>query len=251
MMTSSGAVAAPPVVDGPSRTDPYYTARDDVSSAVKKAKELFQKWKTQMEKSAGAPNSYSAVLKKLEEELVGELKQIAFDLEDIKTTVQVVENNPTRFGVTQQQLHERKQFLADTQTAVQALQTAVVQKQRPQQTKQTTAATGRVDVRNRQFTDSQREQQHMLLQQQDQHLEELAMSADRLHHTAVVINEELEDQQRMLCELDEDIDREAERMNFVMKRMSRLLKTNDTRQLCLILWLVGIAVILFALVCLT
>eukprot|EP00922_Rhytidocystis_sp_ex-Travisia-forbesii_P005436 GHVS01007938.1.p1 GENE.GHVS01007938.1~~GHVS01007938.1.p1 ORF type:complete len:248 (+),score=43.34 GHVS01007938.1:226-969(+) len=247
MMTSSGSLVAPPVVSGSDSTDPYFTARDDVTSAVQKARQLFQKWRTQMDKSAGASSS-SSVVKKLEEELVAELRQISFDLEDIKTTVQVVESNPARFNVSQQQLEERKNFLGETQTAVQKLQNGVVQRQ---QAKPTSTASNRIETRNRQFADSQREQQQLLVQQQDAHLEELAMSADRLHHTAVVINEELEDQQRMLCELDEDIDREAERMNFVMRKMSRLLKTNDTRQLCLIMWLVITAVILFLLVCIT
>eukprot|EP00922_Rhytidocystis_sp_ex-Travisia-forbesii_P058399 GHVS01086322.1.p1 GENE.GHVS01086322.1~~GHVS01086322.1.p1 ORF type:complete len:249 (-),score=64.47 GHVS01086322.1:152-898(-) len=237
-------VAAADVVNS---SDPYYTAQDDVRNAVQKARELFQKWKVQVDKSGGGSTSSSGI-KQLGEELVAELRQISFDLEDIKTTIQVVQSNPSRFNVTQQQLQARMKFVAETQSAVHTLQNAVTQKQQPPCSG---AASSRVDLRNRQFTDSQREQQQLLLQQQDEHLEELATSADRLHQTAVVINEELEDQQRMLCELDEDIDREAERMSFVMRKMSRLLKTNDTRQLCLILWLVVIAVVMFLLVCLT
>eukprot|EP00922_Rhytidocystis_sp_ex-Travisia-forbesii_P058398 GHVS01086321.1.p1 GENE.GHVS01086321.1~~GHVS01086321.1.p1 ORF type:complete len:250 (-),score=60.10 GHVS01086321.1:91-840(-) len=249
-MSSSGISSLPVVVaaaDGLKSSDPYYTAQDDIRNAVQKARELFQKWKAQVEKS-GVGSISSSGIKRLGEELVAELGQISFDLEDIKTTIQVVQSNPSRFNVTQQQLQERMKFVAETQSAVQVLQSAVTQKQQPQYS--VTGST-RVDVRNRQFTDSQREQQQLLLQQQDDHLEELATSADRLHQTAVVINEELEDQQRMLCELDDDIDREAERMSFVMRKMSRLLKTNDTRQLCLILWLVVIAVVLLLLVVLT
>ena len=33
--------------------------------------------------------------------------------------------------------------------------------------------------------------------------------------------------------IDKDIDRETEKLNFVMKRVGRLLKTSDSKQLCL------------------
>lgn len=39
----------------------------------------------------------------------------------------------------------------------------------------------------------------------------------------------------MLSELDENIDRQQEQMNFVMGGLSRLLKTSDHKQLCTVI----------------
>ncbi|XP_058515643.1 uncharacterized protein LOC131479013 [Ochotona princeps] len=91
----------------------------------------------------------------------------------------------------------------------------------------------------------------LLLRQQDYQLQELSQSAERLHETACTINRELEDQQRMLDELDENLDQQAAQMNFLLRRMGRVLKTNNVRQLCLILWLSGLALLLFLLLIIT
>lgn len=237
--------------------DPYYAAQNEIEDTVRKAVYLFQKWRAQLVTNGGAYNSTtgrsSNSLKLLEDELVPELRQITFDLEDIKTTIQVVEKNPTRFQVTPAQLQQRKRFLEETTKTVQGIQNTLAQQisSSPQTSHVSSATSTNLHARNRTFMDSHSNHHQVLLQQQDEQLEELALSADRLHQTAVVINEELEDQQRMLTELDEDIDREAERMSFVMRRMSRLLKTTDTRQLCLVLWLVLIVIVLFFLVVVT
>eukprot|EP00921_Rhytidocystis_pertsovi_P002839 GHVQ01004782.1.p1 GENE.GHVQ01004782.1~~GHVQ01004782.1.p1 ORF type:complete len:237 (-),score=44.52 GHVQ01004782.1:389-1099(-) len=229
MMHSSG-IETSTVVSTPSSSmdkrspgsgDPYYVAQDEVTTAVKKARELYQQWRRELDNGAAIK---SANVKRLEDDLVSELRQISFDLEDIKTTIQVVEKNPTRFQVPTGELQRRKQFVEDTKKTVRDLQANVVKRQ----SRPTTSASVRMDARNRDFVDSHSSQQQVLMQQQDEQLEELAMSADRLHQTAVVINEELEDQQRMLSELDENIDREVERMNFVMRRLGRLLKSNGT-----------------------
>merc|ERR1712226_47147 len=101
---------------------------------------------------------------------------------------------------------------------------------------------------NEAFINRQRQDQQMIVRQQDEALTELSKSAERLGQTAKTINIELQDHQRMLEELDEDIDRETEKLNFVMKRMGRLLKTSDNKQLCVIIGLSILAIVLLFLV---
>lgn len=85
-----------------------------------------------------------------------------------------------------------------------------------------------------------RKHQKQLIAKQDEQLTELSRYTERLNQTAVVINTELQQQQRMLTELDEDIERETENMNFVMRRLGILLQTSNSSQLWLILVLFGI-----------
>merc|ERR550525_74046 len=94
----------------------------------------------------------------------------------------------------------------------------------------------------------QRQEQAQLIAQQDQDLTLLSQSAQRLNETARTINTELQDQQKMLEELDEDIDKETEKLNFVMKRVGRLLQTSDNKQLCLIIGLSILMVVLIFLI---
>eukprot|EP00386_Alphamonas_edax_P010280 GDKI01033317.1.p2 GENE.GDKI01033317.1~~GDKI01033317.1.p2 ORF type:complete len:119 (-),score=43.05 GDKI01033317.1:190-546(-) len=94
---------------------------------------------------------------------------------------------------------------------------------------------GRGGNKNDNFINQNKQQQQMLMQQQDEQLEELGRVAERLHTNAQLINNEIVDQQRALTDLDQDIDQQADKLNFVMKRMAKLLKTNDSNQLGLVL----------------
>ena len=44
----------------------------------------------------------------------------------------------------------------------------------------------------------------------------------RLGEQALVINNELDQQRQLLEQLDEDVDRQAEKLNFVMKHMAKV-----------------------------
>eukprot|EP01069_Polyplicarium_translucidae_P004436 Polyplicarium_translucidae@DN2581_c0_g1_i2.p4 len=94
----------------------------------------------------------------------------------------------------------------------------------------------------------QRDQHQLMLDHQDDQLDDLARSAETLNRTALVINHELEDHQRMLSELDRDVETQTGRMKIVMDRISQVLKTSDTKQLCLILWLFVIFLVMLLLV---
>mmetsp|Transcript_30777 Transcript_30777/g.65476 ORF Transcript_30777/g.65476 Transcript_30777/m.65476 type:complete len:138 (-) Transcript_30777:87-500(-) len=93
-----------------------------------------------------------------------------------------------------------------------------------------------------------RHEQAQIMARQDEALTELSTSAQRLTHTALAINTELRDQTRMLEELDSDIERETENLNFVMRRLGRLMRTGDSKQLCLIVGLFVLLVVLVFLV---
>eukprot|EP00914_Ancora_sagittata_P014252 GHVO01027803.1.p1 GENE.GHVO01027803.1~~GHVO01027803.1.p1 ORF type:complete len:115 (-),score=8.80 GHVO01027803.1:372-716(-) len=93
-----------------------------------------------------------------------------------------------------------------------------------------------------------REQHQLMLEHQDDQLHDLALSADNLNQTALAINTELAEHQRMLSELDRDVDAQSGRMHTVMGKISKVFATSDTKQLCLILWLFVIFLILLFLV---
>merc|ERR1711920_655852 len=73
---------------------------------------------------------------------------------------------------------------------------------------------------------------------QEQELVELSKTTQRLGQTAQVINQELRQQQQILDELNDDMEREMEKMDFLTKGMGRLLKTNNWWQVYLIVGLI-------------
>ncbi|GAB5029638.1 t-snare coiled-coil domain family [Nannochloropsis oceanica] len=97
------------------------------------------------------------------------------------------------------------------------------------------------------FIDEQRSRQHLMLQEQDQGLEELGTAVDRVGRMADAMNQELNAQNRMLGDLEVEVENTNEQMNFVMGRLSKLLKTKDKYQLWLIIFLTVVLIVLIIL----
>jgi predicted PurR-regulated permease PerM len=90
--------------------------------------------------------------------------------------------------------------------------------------------------------------QQDMIKQQDEQLDEIGNIANRLVHHAGSINDELKMQEHMLKRMEDDVDKNLEKMNFVMKKLGKLLKTSDTKTLCTIICLLVTLVVLMMLV---
>ena len=64
---------------------------------------------------------------------------------------------------------------------------------------------------------------HAEMKEQDGHLAALAESASRLADLSLVIGEEIEDQNRMLDEVEKDLDRASELMEVLRKKTAKLV----------------------------
>lgn len=242
--------------------DPYYVAKDEVVAAIKKVQGMHEEWKRLLHSENTARSSR---FQELHVEITGELRQLDYDLQDITATISMVEENRAKFNFANAEITSRKAFVTNTRASVREIQDSVTG--RAAQVKieadkrslitpassasnpRNTAETQKRMVKdNQEYLERQRRDQQQIVAEQDLALSDLSASAKRLEHTAQTINQELKDQQQMLQALDEDVDRETEKMNFVMKRVGRLLKTSDSKQLCLIIGLVVLLVVLIFLI---
>jgi len=241
-------------------TDPYYVAKDEVEVALKKVREMHATWKQILENENTAKSNK---FQELHVEIAGELRQLEFDFQDITATISMVEENRQRFKFDDREINSRKDFVRASRAAAKEISDSVngahaeakmasdkreLLMNQQQARKAADDRQSRANKENEAFINRQRQDQQLIVQQQDEALTELSKSAERLGQTAKTINIELQDHQRMLEELDEDIDRETEKLNFVMKRMGRLLKTSDNKQLCVIIGLSIFAIVLLFLV---
>lgn len=243
-----------------SASDPYYVAKEEVAKAMDRLRGLHQDWKRLLQTEDTAR---SQRFQQMHQEITGELEQLGLDLDDIHATISMVEGNRNTFQLSDAELQSRKRFVTDSRRTLEDLQKDVNGPQtraKLENDKKALLSSAASSARTREerqrsamqenqaFLDRQRQQQTQLRAQQDEDLEMLSQSALRLNNTAQIINVELKEQQKMLEELDEDIDKEAEKLNFVMKRMGKLLKTSDSKQLCLIIGLSCLVAVLLFLV---
>ena len=87
-----------------------------------------------------------------------------------------------------------------------------------------------------------------LVEEQDQHLDEINEIAGRLKLQGKEISKEIDKQGGLIKELDGEIDRTTQKLNFVQEKLGKLLKTNDMGQICTILVLFLILVVMIVLV---
>lgn len=96
---------------------------------------------------------------------------------------------------------------------------------------------------------SPRQQQQLLMKQQDEGLEMLSQSAERLGKMSMQIHEELGMHNQILDDMDNELDEANENLDTVTRKTKEFIEfTGGEKNCVLILILVAIAVILFLLI---
>jgi hypothetical protein len=243
-------------------TDPYYVAKEEVEAALKRVQDMVSEWKRLLRAENTAR---CARFQELHAEISGELVNLDLDLKDITATINMVEDhrdNPKFNYVSAGEITSRKEFVKASLAVVREIQDSVsgrsaqakIEADKRQVLQGSSSRSGgqahdrRAEKDNEDFLARQRQDQQRIIQNQDETLNDISKSALRLGEAAKTINMELQDQQQMLEDLDKDVDRETEKLNFVMKRMGRLLQTGDSKQLCLIIGLFVLMVVLIFLI---
>ena len=109
-------------------------------------------------------------------------------------------------------------------------------------------ASGDLEMQNTAFIHSSHARVAATIQEQDEGLEQLDGAVDRIHGMAEEIHGELSAQARMLDDMEDELDETTEKMNFVMGKLSKLLKTKDTCQLWTIVALTVVLIVMVFLV---
>ena len=109
-------------------------------------------------------------------------------------------------------------------------------------------ASGDLEMQNTAFIHSSHARVAATIQEQDEGLEQLDGTVDRIHGMAEEIHGELSAQARMLDDMEDELDETTEKMNFVMGKLSKLLKTKDTCQLWTIVALTVVLIVMVFLV---
>lgn len=92
------------------------------------------------------------------------------------------------------------------------------------------------------------ETQRLLVQEQDDTIRGLAASVQRVQGMALLVNEELAAQNRLLEDIDEDVDRTDSKIKSLHGRLARLANDRDSGKYCVIVCLLVVLGILILLV---
>jgi t-SNARE complex subunit (syntaxin) len=96
------------------------------------------------------------------------------------------------------------------------------------------------------YMGDQQQQQTQIRREQDVVLDKMSSGLDTLKEMAVAIDSELQDQGRMIDDIDKEVDEAQSKMDSAIKGIEKLLKTKDRCQLMTIGGLVLIFIIVTA-----
>ncbi|RLN79845.1 hypothetical protein BBJ28_00018750 [Nothophytophthora sp. Chile5] len=179
----------------------------------------------------------------IESKVAGADKSLKF----LEETIVMVEANRSKFehidAVRPHPALSRKAFVSATRQELQAVSSEIssdaakarIRKEERKMMKsgrssKLRSTSGQED--NERFMVDAAQRQQQVMQEQDQSLATLGSDITRLHGVTVEISSEVQSQNKcvsfrltMLDDLNEDVEEAQQRMNFVMARMSKLLKT--------------------------
>ena len=198
-------------------------------------------------------------VKENKKQLKRHIKNAESTLKDLQTTVKVVEKKRDRFpDINDTELADRKQFIQsslDRMAAIkarmnsQALKTKMLADERSKQKRRIgLEQIGSEDKEDSEFLTNQHATTQLMMQKQDETLDDLDSAVIRVGHMASNIHEELGHQNKMLKNLEDDLQDAEEHLGMVMGKLGKFLKTNNKFQLRAIMMLCLIVVILFFLV---
>mmetsp|Transcript_14830 Transcript_14830/g.26285 ORF Transcript_14830/g.26285 Transcript_14830/m.26285 type:complete len:247 (+) Transcript_14830:418-1158(+) len=238
--------------------DPFYVVKDELTAKIETINGKTAKF---LELLDNTNTAKSVEFKDARRSLGKDLKSAEKQLRDLTFTVTTVQKDRAQFAhIDDYELEQRDAYIKKIRKNLNEMK-ATYQGERVKRKMiaderamieskpmSSLGATNSDEAENTQFIHDQQAQGQMIIRQQDEELEELGYAVDRVNDMAVGINEELKTQNQMLKTLEEDIDEAAEKMNFVMGKMAKLLKTKDTCQIWTVIILTLVLVLLVFLV---
>jgi len=199
-------------------------------------------------------------LKDAKKALKRQIKNADSVLGDVRATVLLVEKDRSKFNrIDSAELYERKALVDTTQERLNlakqelnsdAVRAKIMADERARALRRTNGmgATTDIEKQNTEFIVDSHARATLLMRQQDETLDDLDVAVSRVNVMSEQIHDEINQQNKMLDELDEDLTHVEEELGVVMGKLAKLLKTKNAGQLKTILCLTIVMIVLFLLV---
>jgi len=215
--------------------DPYYVVRDEISNTIADLRR-----RATSANVDGTPTSA----------LLSDVESVEWELDELDRSVRVAERDRARFGLSDEELDERKRWGASTRGKVEELRAFVESKaRREREASADDAERGRANPFGTASNAPEAgfdDHQQLLVRRQDEDLDDISASITRIGQVGLTIGEELASQSKMLEDLEEDVDGVNARLQAAEKKMREVLKRAGLRgQLCVIFFLSVVLFILF------
>lgn len=258
----SGVVEQPSPIQQKSfskgHNDPYYVFKEDLLTKLDLVKESLKQYEYIVMNTDTSVNK--AQVKDVKKQLKRHIKNAESTLRDVQTTIRMVEKSRAKFlEINDEELFDRKHFTETCKNRIngakdnmnsQSIKTKMLKDQRSLTKRRLGLANtaSLEDNEDLKFIENTHASAQLMMEQQEDTLDELDGAVVRVSHMAENIHEELGHQNKMLNELEDDLQNAEEQLGLVMGKLAKVLKTKSRCQLGTIVMLSVIVVVLLFLV---
>lgn len=242
----------------PSAQDPFYVVKEEIQDSIDKLQSSFHHWEC-------IPGDSGEQLH-LAKELLASCESIEWQVDELDKTIAVAARDPALYGIDESELEKRRRWTSNARTQVSTVKKAL-KRGKETGTGTTSANAMRQELMrlpnlhgtdrsnpyfandNDDFISSESDRQLLLIKKQDEELDELSASVQRIGGVGLTIHEELLQQEKIIEDLDKEMDSTSNRLDFVQKKVAMVMKKAGAKgQMMMILFLVVLFIILFVLV---
>ncbi|KAG5378802.1 hypothetical protein IGI04_026644 [Brassica rapa subsp. trilocularis] len=243
-----------------SAQDPFYIVKEEIQDSIDKLQSAFHKW----ERISPGMGDQVHVTK----ELLANCGSIEWQVDELEKAVNVAAKDPALYGIDEAELERRRRWTSNARTQVRNVKTGVLagkgsagggnasEVRRELMRMPNSNEANRYDQYGGRdddgFVQSESDRQMLLIKQQDEELDELSKSVERIGGVGLTIHDELVAQERIIDELGTEMDSTKNRLDFVQKKVGMVMKKAGAKgQMMMICFLLVLFIILFVLVFLT
>ncbi|KAJ6416657.1 hypothetical protein OIU84_002512 [Salix udensis] len=234
--------------------DPFYIVKEEIQESIDKLQSSFHQWE-RISCDTGAQVH-------LTKDLLAACESIEWQVDELDKAISVAAGDPSWYGIDEAELEKRRRWTSTARTQVGNARKAVVAGREVNITvrrelmrmpnSQQTDKSNQYTQDNDDLIQSESDRQVLLIKQQDEELDELSASVERIGGVGLTIHEELLAQEKIIDDLGMEMDSTSNRLDFVQKKVAMIMKKASAKgQLMMILFLVVLFIILFVLVFLT
>lgn len=240
----------------PSAQDPFYVVKEEIQESIDKLQSAFHQWENTAE--AGERS-------RLSKEVVASCESIEWQVDELDKAISVASRDPSWYGIDEVELESRRRWTSDARTQVSTTKKAAaaggsnitnnaslngMHRELMRLPNSHQAASDQYAARdNDDFIESESDRQMLLMKKQDEELDELSLSVQRIGGVGLTIHEELLSQEKIIDELGNEMESTSNRLDFVQKKVAMVMKKASAKgQIMMILGLLALFIFLFILV---
>ncbi|CAL4985734.1 unnamed protein product [Urochloa decumbens] len=193
--------------------DPFYIVKDEIQDSIDKVQDTFHQWKQTPENTGEYVH--------LTKELLTSCESIQWQVDELEKAISVAERDPAYYGLNEGEIGRRRSWTSLARNQVFSVRRNVEAGRQKilvgnsTNPSESIRSKKHISQDNDEFIASESDQQMLLIKRQDEELDALSASVQRIGGVGLTIHDELAGQEKLLGELSLDMETTSNRLDFV------------------------------------